>query len=38
MLRVFQSEKRPKNSPHFSLLKLINTLASGDARDLGGTT
>ena len=31
----FQSEKCPKNQPHFSLLKLIYTHTSGDARDLG---
>ena len=31
----FQSEKRPKNQPHFSLLKRINTHVSGDVNDIG---
>ena len=32
---LFQSEKRLKTDRTFSLLKLINTHAPGDARDLG---
>ena len=35
ILSVFKFEKRPQNQPHFSLLKRINTYASGDARELG---